>query len=41
MKKNDYLDALCVDYTHDAQGIVKVDGFPIFVKNLHSKTIRR
>ncbi len=34
MKKNDYLDALCVDYTHDAQGIVKVDGFPVFVKNM-------
>ena len=34
MKKNDYIEAKCVDYSHDGQGIVKVDGFPIFVKNM-------
>lgn len=34
MKKNDYIEAKCIDYTHDGQGIVKVDGFPIFVKNM-------
>ena len=34
MKKNDYIVATCVDYTHDGQGIVKVDGFPVFVKNM-------
>lgn len=34
MKKNDYIDALCIDYTHDGQGIVKIDGFPVFVKNM-------
>ena len=34
MKKNDYIDAICIDYTHDGQGIVKVDGFPVFVKNM-------
>ena len=34
MKKNDYINARCIDYSHDGQGIVKVDGFPIFVKNM-------
>lgn len=34
MKKNDYIEGKCIDYTHDGQGIVKVDGFPIFVKNM-------
>ncbi len=34
MKKNDYIEAKCIDYTHDGQGIVKVDGFPVFVKNM-------
>ena len=34
MKKNDYIDAVCIDYTYDGQGIVKVDGFPVFVKNM-------
>lgn len=34
MKKNDYIDAKCIDYSHDGKGIVKVDGFPIFVKNM-------
>ena len=34
MKKNDYIDATCIDYTHDAFGVVKVDGFPVFVKNM-------
>ncbi|MEG0367097.1 MAG: 23S rRNA (uracil(1939)-C(5))-methyltransferase RlmD, partial [Coprobacillus sp.] len=34
MKKNDYVDGVCIDYTHDAQGIVKIDGFPVFVKGM-------
>ena len=34
MKKNDYIEAKCIDYSHDGQGIVKVDGFPVFVKNM-------
>ena len=34
MKKNDYITATCIDYTHDGQGVVKVDGFPVFVKNM-------
>jgi len=34
MKKNDYIYGRCIDYTHDAQGIVKIDGFPVFVKNM-------
>lgn len=34
MKKNDYVEAKCIDYTHDGQGIVKIDGFPVFVKNM-------
>lgn len=34
MKKNDYIVAKCVDYSHDGQGIVKENGFPIFVKNM-------
>lgn len=34
MKKNEYVQAKCIDYTHDGQGIVKIDGFPVFVKNM-------
>lgn len=34
MKKNDYIEGICVDYTHDAQGIIKIDGFPVFVKGM-------
>lgn len=34
MKKNDYIIGECIDYTHDGMGVVKVDGFPIFVKNM-------
>ena len=34
MKKNDYFEAECIDYSHDGQGIVKIDGFLVFVKNM-------
>ena len=34
MQKNEYLEAKCIDYSHDGQGIVKIDGFPVFVKNM-------
>ncbi len=33
MKKNEQLIGTCVDYTHEGLGIVKVDGFPYFIKN--------
>lgn len=34
MKKNDYITAKCIDYTHDGFGVVKIDGFPVFVKEM-------
>lgn len=34
MKKNEYINAKCIDYTHDGQGVVKYNDFPIFVKNM-------
>jgi len=34
MKKNDYIVGECIDYTHDGKGVVKVEHFPIFVKNM-------
>lgn len=34
MKKNDILIGKCVDYTHEGLGIVKVDGFPYFIKGV-------
>lgn len=34
MKKNDILTGTCVDYTHDGLGIVKVDGFAFFVREV-------
>lgn len=34
MKKNDILIGLCVDYTHDGAGIVKVDGFTFFIREV-------
>lgn len=34
MKKNDYYITECIDYTHDGMGVVKIDGFPVFVKNM-------
>lgn len=34
MQKNEYIEAKCVDYTHDGQGIVKYQNVPIFVKNM-------
>lgn len=34
MKKNDRLTGVCVDYTHEGQGIVKVNDFTFFVKNV-------
>ncbi|MCG7333269.1 23S rRNA (uracil(1939)-C(5))-methyltransferase RlmD [Salinicoccus roseus] len=34
VKKNDYLIATVEDYTHEGQGVVKVDGYPIFIPNV-------
>ncbi|MDQ0362800.1 23S rRNA (uracil(1939)-C(5))-methyltransferase RlmD [Breznakia pachnodae] len=34
MKKNDILTGTCVDYTHDGLGIVKIDGFAFFIREV-------
>lgn len=34
MKKNDIVIGVCEGYTYDAHGVVKIDGFPLFVKGL-------
>ena len=34
MRKNDYFEGVCVDLTHEGQGVVKIDGIPYFVKGL-------
>ncbi|MEG1733075.1 MAG: 23S rRNA (uracil(1939)-C(5))-methyltransferase RlmD [Longicatena sp.] len=34
MKKNDRINASCIGYTHDGHGVVKTDGYPIFVKGM-------
>lgn len=34
MKKNDIITGVCESYTYNGHGVVRVDGFPIFVKNL-------
>lgn len=34
MKKNDIIEAICIDYTYDGMGIVKVDNFPVFIPNV-------
>lgn len=34
MKKNDIVTGKCVSYTYNGFGVVKIDGFPLFVKNL-------
>ena len=36
MQKNEYIEAKCIDYTHDGMGIVRYEGMPIFVKNMLS-----
>lgn len=34
MKKNERYTATCENYTHEGMGVVKIDGFPLFVKGL-------
>lgn len=34
MKKNEKLIGECISYTYEGMGVVKKDGFPIFVKNM-------
>lgn len=34
MKKNDKVIGVCESYTYDGMGVVKIDGFPLFVKGL-------
>ena len=34
MRKNEIVQGKCMDYTNEGLGIVKIDGFPVFVKNL-------
>ncbi|CAM3916588.1 23S rRNA (uracil(1939)-C(5))-methyltransferase RlmD [Mesobacillus zeae] len=31
VEKNDCIEAVCEDLTHDGSGVVKIDGYPIFV----------
>ena len=33
VKKNDYVEAVFEDLTHDGAGVAKVDGYPLFVPN--------
>lgn len=33
LKKNDYIDVIFEDLTHDGNGVAKVDGYPLFVAN--------
>ncbi|WP_338450882.1 23S rRNA (uracil(1939)-C(5))-methyltransferase RlmD [Niallia oryzisoli] len=33
VKKNDYIDVVFEDLTHDGAGVAKVDGYPLFVPN--------
>ena len=33
VKKNDYIEVVFEDLTHDGAGVAKVDGYPIFVAN--------
>lgn len=34
MKKNDYFEATCIDFSHEGKGVVKVDNFPYFVNDM-------
>ena len=34
MKKNDAFLTTCENYTYEGLGVVRVDGFPLFVKGL-------
>lgn len=34
MKKNDHIIAVCEGYTNEGHGVVKVDGYPLFVKGM-------
>lgn len=34
MKKNDKVHGVCESYTYDGHGVVKIDGYPLFVKGL-------
>lgn len=33
VKKNDYIDVVFEDITHDGAGVAKVDGYPLFIPN--------
>lgn len=34
MKKNDKITGVCLNYTNEGFGVVKIDGFPLFVKGM-------
>lgn len=34
MNKNDIVQGVCLNYTYDGSGVVKIDNYPIFVKGL-------
>ncbi|MBS4209551.1 23S rRNA (uracil(1939)-C(5))-methyltransferase RlmD [Bacillus sp. FJAT-50079] len=33
IKKNDYIDVIFEDLTHDGNGVAKIDGYPLFIPN--------
>ena len=37
MKKNEHVFGVCSGYTSDGHGVVKIDGFPLFVKGMMDK----
>ena len=34
MKNNDHIIATCQGYTNEGHGVVKIDGYPLFVKGM-------
>lgn len=40
MKKNDILTGTVIDYTHEGNGVVKIEGYPIFIpKTVKDETV--
>lgn len=37
LKKNEHVQGVCSGYTHDGHGVVKIDGYPLFVKGMLEK----
>lgn len=34
VRKNDYYTRVVTDYTHEGMGVVKIDGYPVFIKDV-------